>query len=66
MLLMLSQGLVVSIFQLLDEWLEGLQEGVELFKIEAGWIDGEVDGWWHEWVLVQADRRWGVLLKQSK
>ena len=63
---MLLQGLVVGVFQLLDERLKRLQDGVELFKIEGGWVDGEVDGWWHEWVLVQADRRWGVLLKQSK
>ncbi len=63
---MLLQGLVVGIFQLLDEWLECLQDGVELFKIEDRWVDGDVDGLWHGGVLVQADRRWGVVLKHSK
>ena len=65
---MLSQGLVVGIFQLVEEWLECLQDSVELFKIEDGWVEGDVDGLWHGVVLVQADRRWrlGVLLKQSK
>jgi len=63
---MLLQGLVVGIFQLLDEWLECLHDDIELFKIEHGWVDGDVDRLWHGVVLVQAGRRWGVVLKHSK
>ena len=65
---MLSQGLVVGIFQLVNEWLECLQDRIELFEVEDCWVEGDVDGLWHGVVLVQADRRWrlGVLLKQSK